>query len=222
MSKDARVKVFDCKWPGRPLPVMPGDFTQYLPNGFGLAAPLVVRPWDDPTEALNRPNYYGFEQRDFDPVCGAPLTEPAGGTVYFDESIDPDDLAALLRVMHVNDYDKEFVVFADGTDEPSEWRYLDQARIMSTRALRSLFGAEKEAAGLREQPISIAAYVTQFVEEQRRKWNDPDGNPYSPRLDGSFGGDGDFAKEALCFGLMVENRPWSVYRVWSRAWLVTK
>ena len=36
------------------------------------------------------------------------------------------------------------------------------------------------------------------------------------------GGDGDWAKESLCFGLMVENGYQGVYRIWSRAWLVTK
>jgi hypothetical protein len=222
MPEHATVRVFDRDWPGRPLPVVPGDLSQYLPNGFGLAAAPIIRPFDDPIQALSRPSYYGFEKRDPDPVRGAPLTEPTGGTVYFDESIESDDLATLLRVMHVNMHEKDFVVFAGSARKPIEERYLDQARIMSKRALRGLFGADKEAATLDPQPISMVDYVAQFVGEQRLKWNDPDGNPYSIRLDGRFGGDGDFAKEALCFGFMVENQPWAVYRVWSRAWLVTK
>lgn len=222
MPEPATVKVLDRDWPGRPLPIMPGDFSHYLPDGFGLAAAPIIGPWDDPMGALSRPNYYGFQQRDPDPVRGAPLTDPTGGTVYFDESIKSADLAALLRLMHVNMHEKDFVVFAGSARKPIEERYLDQARIMSTRALRALFGAEKEAATLVPQPISMVEYVAQFVDEQRLKWNDPDGNPCSIRLAGRFGGDGDFAKEALCFGFMVENHPWAVYRVWSRAWLVTK
>jgi hypothetical protein len=221
MPDKATVTVFDRGWPGRLLPVMPGDFSQYLPNGFGLAAPPLIRPWDDPMAALNRPNYYGFEERSHDPVRGAPLTDPAGGTVYFDDSIKRGDLSTLLRVMHVKDYEKDFVVFAASARDPSAERYLDQVRIMSKRALR-LFGVEQEAATLAEQPISVGQFIIRFVKGQRRKWSDPNGNPYSIRLDGLFGGDGDFAREALCFGLMVENQPWSVYRVWSRAWLVTK
>jgi hypothetical protein len=51
MPEDATVRVFDRDWPGRPLPVMPGDFSLYLPNGFGLAPAPVIRPWDDPMEA---------------------------------------------------------------------------------------------------------------------------------------------------------------------------
>ena len=37
-----------------------------------------------------------------------------------------------------------------------------------------------------------------------------------------FGGDGDWAKEELAFGCMVENVDLGIYRIWSRAWLVTK
>jgi hypothetical protein len=75
---------------------------------------------------------------------------------------------------------------------------------------------------LAAQPISMVEYVAQFVDEQRLKWNNPDGGAFPRSLDTLFGGDGDFAKEALCFGFMVENHPWAVYRVWSRAWLVSK
>jgi hypothetical protein len=41
-------------------------------------------------------------------------------------------------------------------------------------------------------------------------------------IGGTFGGDGDWAKERLCFGVMVENSSWMAYRIWSRAWLITK
>jgi hypothetical protein len=79
------------------------------------------------------------------------------------------------------------------------------------------------AINLADQPISIGEYIAEFVASQRLKWNDPEAPwRFSYRLSGKFGGDGDFAKEALCFGFMEENRPYSVYRIWSRAWLVTK
>ena len=41
-------------------------------------------------------------------------------------------------------------------------------------------------------------------------------------LAGMFGGDGDDSREKLSFGRMVENGYHHVYRIWSRAWLVTK
>ena len=42
------------------------------------------------------------------------------------------------------------------------------------------------------------------------------------RIDGKMGGDGDYAVEELSFGFMLENEYNQVYRIWSRAWLVTK
>jgi hypothetical protein len=41
-------------------------------------------------------------------------------------------------------------------------------------------------------------------------------------LYGAMGGDGDWAKEELCFGFMMENEYHGVCRIWTRAWLVTK
>jgi hypothetical protein len=196
MPEKATVTILDRDWPGRPLPVMPGDLSQFVPNGSGL-------------------------ERDADPMHGAPLGESSGGTVYFDASIRPDDLATLLRVMHVPDHVKHFVVFAGSARKPFEERYLDQVRIISMPALIRLFWVD-EAATLAAQPISIAEYVARFVAEQRCKWEDRDGHPFPRRLDGVFGGDGDSDKEALCFGFMVENAACAVYRVWSRAWLVNK
>lgn len=58
-----------------------------------------------------------------------------------------------------------------------------------------------------------------FMENERRKYGLYFG---SPKLSGLFGGDGDFAQEELCFGFMTENHYHGVYRIWSRAWLVTK
>lgn len=176
---------------------MPGDFSQYLPNGSGL-------------------------EHDCDPVRSAPLSEPTGGTIYFDGTIKPDDLATLLRTMYVPSHERNFVVFAGSSRKPLAERYLDQARIVSRRALFGLFAAEQEAATLAAQPISIAEYVAQFVNEQCLKWSNPDGGAFPRSLDGLFGGDGDTAREALCFGFMVENPSWAVYRVWSRACLVSK
>jgi hypothetical protein len=66
--------------------------------------------------------------------------------------------------------------------------------------------------------MGIAAAIEQFIAAERERW----GTGMSSALRGTFGGDGDWAKESLCFGLMVENPYYGVYRVWSRAWLVTK
>jgi hypothetical protein len=60
----------------------------------------------------------------------------------------------------------------------------------------------------------------QFLAEQNEKWCPDD--RFSHALSGTAGGDGDWAKEALVSGFMVQNSYWAVYRLWSRAWLVTK
>ena len=52
--------------------------------------------------------------------------------------------------------------------------------------------------------------------------NAGNGYTFSGKLRGTLGGDGDWAKESLAFGFFVENTYWSVYRLWSRPWLVTK
>ena len=68
------------------------------------------------------------------------------------------------------------------------------------------------------EPVTIGALVHRFIELQRERW----GTGFSSALRGTLGGDGDWAKESLAFGLMVENGYWGVYRLWSRPWLVTK
>ncbi len=87
-------------------------------------------------------------------------------------------------------------------------------------ALTSLFGVERTpaSAGYFRQPHPLGEIAWQFLENQRERW----GSGFSSRLSGLFGGDGDWAKEELCFGFMVENGYNAVYRLWSRAWLVTK
>lgn len=64
----------------------------------------------------------------------------------------------------------------------------------------------------------IGDLVWTFVQSQQQVW----GIYNTSQLSGVMGGDGDWAKEALAFGLMVENAYHGVYRIWSRAWLVTK
>ncbi len=106
------------------------------------------------------------------------------------------------------------VLYVGPADEPREQGYLTTLRVLGVPALRA-FGIRDDPA---EQPIDTRIYRYQnlmwtFVRRERLR-------PRSIR--GSFGGDGDWAKEALCFGFMVENRAWAAFRIWSRAWLVTK
>jgi hypothetical protein len=121
--------------------------------------------------------------------------------------------------MGVNLDEREYGVFQGQSQDPVRERYLDQVRITSKAGLGQLFGIGKELEQIPTQPISIESYIMQFFNEQNAKWN---GRDSEFRLSGTAGGDGDWAKERLAFGFMVENQYWGVYRLWSRAWLITK
>lgn len=219
--RQGKVVPLDLAWPGHALPVMPGDFSQYLPDGMGLSVPVLVGPADRLEDSLARPGYYGFFRRDSDPVRGAPRVCAAGGTIYFHRRERWDDLQAVLRLMGVNLVREDFIVVAGSSADPGKERFADQARIIPRSVAANLFRAADAVADVPEHGCSVADYLRQFVEEQVEKWNG-DGATFTPRMYGMFGGDGDWAKEELCFGFMVENSDLDVYRIWSRAWLVTK
>jgi hypothetical protein len=48
-----------------------------------------------------------------------------------------------------------------------------------------------------------------IIDEQEERY----GQGMSGELSGTFGGDGDWAREALCFGLLIENADLGVYRL---------
>jgi hypothetical protein len=163
-------------------------------------------------------SYYGFQPARGDPLRDAPLTEPCGGTLYFDDTVGPEELIAALQLIGVY-RTAEYVAFGASSDDTVTERFLDQLRLVTSAALRSLFAADATPVG--EQRMTIHEAVAAFVAAQRAKWNNGR-SPYSAQLAGSAEGDGDWAKESLAFGFHVENTYWGVYRVWSRPWLVTK
>lgn len=205
-------------WPGPELRVQPGDLTQFAPGGMGLGGPFPIRPWDDPF-GPSPGRFYGFENHDAHPLRGAPLQDPAGGTVYFDDDPTREDFEALLRMMGVRNLEKDYAAFAARAENPEEERCLMQLRVMGQSGL-SVFGASvnAETKPFLEQPWPLGELLWRFLGHQQEMW----GRSYSHQLSGTFGGDGDWAKESLCFGFMVENAWHGIYRIWSRAWLVTK
>ncbi len=212
----AKVIPLPADWPGRPLALMPGDFSRAVPHGMGLDGPLVVRPWDDPLKVLSGPNYYGFENGESDPVRGAPTQYAEGGVIYFDADRSWDLVAPALSLIGMHLAMRDFAVFAGAARDPIADRYLDQVRIVSRHGVGHIFGLGKELADIpAEQPLTLEGYVQQFLAEQQEKWS-------WSNLRGTAGGDGDWAKERLAFGVMVENWYWRVYRLWSRPWLITK
>jgi hypothetical protein len=212
----ASVTILGPGWPGRALRVMPGDLSQWLPQGLGLGAPLIVTAYSDGPE----PGYYGFDAAGPNPILNAPTQQPASGVLYFDDGADLTKLRGALELIGVRLVSKTYAVFWDAAIDTIEDRYLHQVRLVSKAALASLFRASPEAAALPEQPLALGDYVETFISEQKDKWND--GYAFSRHLSGTLGGDGDWAKESLGFGFAVENGYWGVYRLWSRPWLCTK
>lgn len=215
----AKVEVLGADWPGRHLPVMPGDLTRFLPQGLGLGKPLVVRPWDDPLKVLTGPNFYGLDPPDAHPFRAAPTQEPAGGVLYFDDNVSPDHMRVVIDMIGIHARRTDYAVFAASAGDPPQERYLDQVRIISKSALGHFFAAA-EAGALPEQAVPVGDFILSFIAAQQAKWSG--GSVFPAELAGTLGGDGDWAKEALAFGLLVENSYWAVYRLWSRPWLVTK
>jgi hypothetical protein len=205
-------------WPGPELEVQPGDLSLFSPMGNGLGAPMILMPWDRPESLATRGAYYGMHAHTGHPFTGAPVTEPAGGVVYFDRYVEPDDLNALFRVMNVRVRNKDYAAFYGEPTSPED-RHNGQMRIVSGGALEFLYrtGKDAESMQLRQQSLSIGELLLRFVDQFKTESNEG-------KLDlaGWLGGDGDWAAEGLAFGFMVENEYHAIYRIWARAWLVTK
>lgn len=212
----AGVTILPSDWPGRELAVRPGDLTRTIPQGLGLDVPIMVTPYGIGPDL----GYYGLDRPSTDPFHGAPTQESSGGLLYFDDGVDAKMLSGALVVIGVQTLRKDYAVFAAEARDSVAERYLDQVRIISKGALGHFFGASKEADALPNQEIALGDYIERFIAGQRETWSD--GYAFSGKLSGTLGGDGDWAKESLAFGFLVENTYWSVYRLWSRPWLVTK
>ncbi len=202
--------VLDAAWPAKGL--APGDLTQFAPDGLGLAAPMIVRPYGRMAE----PDFYGWHERVFDPIRGAPRNDAGGGILYFDAYDEAGPLASALKLMGMvlDSPISDFVAFEAEADEPPVERYLRQVRFMPRKAL-AVFGADEPPAKP-APPATLQDAIAAFVAAERTYWYE------SASLSGTLGGDGDWAKEHLGFGLMVENAWHRIYRLWSRPYLVTK
>ena len=187
-------------WPGKKLQVQPGDLSKFAPYGNGV---------------------YGYQKNSLEPIRGDPPQEETGGLIYFGNEARKEDFEGFLRMMNVRAEDKDYVAFVQESSNPIEDRYFKQMRIMSKFGLRFMFGAidDREYDTFKEQELSIGEALWAFMNAEKRRFGTSFGDP---RIDGKMGGDGDYAVEELSFGFMLENEYNQVYRIWSRAWLVTK
>ncbi len=214
---EGRIVILPREWQAAEAATPPGDLDRFIPEGFSLGGPAIMRPWDSIDAAFRTTGYYGVDQRSADPILSAPSELPCGGTLYFDEHALGQHFSQVLDALGVHRRLTEYAVFTGQSDNTVRDRYLEQARLVSHSALRQLFGVPAPAvAALGPQNANLDEAIVSFVDGQRRRWSDPHA------LAGKLGGDGDWAKERLAFGLFVENGNWQVIRVWSRPWLMTK
>ncbi len=187
-------------WPGTELQVQPGDLTTFAPSG-------------------NR--VYGYEAQGHHPIESDPAMEPSGGRVFFGNDVVREDFQAFLRMMEIPSTRKDYAAFLQKSSQPVTERYFTQLRMVSKFALKFMFKAinDHEYGQFKDQELSVEEALWAFMDREREKYGTRFGNP---KIEGLFGGDGNLAREELSFGFMLENEYHQVYRIWSRAWLVTK
>lgn len=188
--------------------IIPSDLTHFAPHGNGV---------------------YGYQEGIGNPFLLAPLQDNIGGVLYFGNNVSREEFDALMSITGVcklwnkqHGYEHyDFVVFYQESENPAEDGYLAQLRIVSRFALRHMFNSltESEYCSFKNHDLPMSDTLWNFMKKEREKYGTHFG---SPKLAGLLDGDGDYAQEQLSFGFMVENNYFGVYRIWSRAWLVTK
>lgn len=186
-------------WPGKSVPVQPGDLSKFAPYGNG---------------------FYGLQSNAYLPIVSDPPQEPSAGIVYFGNGVTKPDFEGFLRMMEVRANDKDYAAFIHHATNPMSERFLTQIRFVSKFALQFAYEVlnEHEYERFPKQELSLGDAMWEFMEHQRRKY----GTGFGDGLSLMFGGDGDFAQEELSFGFMLENQYFDISRIWSRGWLVTK
>ena len=200
MSELEKLTISPSIWFGKDLQVQPGDLSKFAPYGNGV---------------------YGYQRNSLEPIIGDPPQESSGGLVYFGNGVNKNDFKGFLRMMGVRADDKDYAAFVQESSNPVQDRYFNQTRLISRFGLQFMFGAidDREYDTFKEQELTIGEALWEFIELEKERFGTSWGDP---RIEGKMGGDGDFAREELSFGFMVENEYHKVYRIWSRAWLVTK
>jgi hypothetical protein len=195
-----KIVVSPAIWLGGNLQVQPGDLSRFAPYGNGV---------------------YGYQGNSLEPIKSDPPQEPAGGLIYFDNHVNREDFLGFLRMMKIREDRKDYAAFIQEACNPFNERYFKQMRLISKFGLRFMFEAidEREYSSFKEQELTIGEALWEFMESERGRFGT---SFWDPRIERKMGGDGNYAREQLGFGFMLENGYHQVYRIWSRAWLVTK
>lgn len=188
-------------WPGKKLQVQPGDLSKFVPYGNDV---------------------YSYQVKNIlNPIESDPPQEESGGIIYFGNGVKKGDFEAFLRMINVRADDRNYAAFVQDSSQPVEDRYFKQMRLISNFGLKFMFDAldDIEYNAFKEQALSVRDAFWAFIEDEKARFGTSFGDP---RIEGKMGGDGNCAREELSFGFMLENEYHQVYRIWSRAWLVTK
>ena len=203
-----KVRLSPAVWPNSNLKVQPGNLALFAPMGNGL---------------------YGHQKpAGLDPFADAPPQDPCGGVIYFDNEISKTDFEALARIWEIEpgnpERAKQYAAFTAESGQPGQDGYLVQMRIVPAFGLNCLYHAINNTAYERfpNQAITITEALWLFIEKERERWGTSFRQDEEKGLRGLFGGDGDYVREKLSFGFMLENAYYGICRIWSRAWLVTK
>lgn len=183
----------------------------------------------DPTvDAPSGSGVYGFQAKGFPrPETLAPREEDAGGFLFLPANVSDELVSGLVGVSGLlassHAWSKKYAVQVLDAPEGMEAQlgYMRKLVICGRMGLRFLFHSitEQDYSNFPDQPVTPEDLIKAFISDERSKYGLHFGNR---KLAGKFGGDGNYAQEALAFGFSIDNSYHGLVSVWSRAWLCTK
>jgi hypothetical protein len=223
-QRNVAIRVLPANWPPGRKDNLPGKLRLTVPQKnmppFELGRPEKV--WALPGLAIG-------EERTAD-------SDGFGRLAFFPSHlIDRPSFDALLKQMDIQISDQAYAAFgckAQHKDYEQHFKtYLVQMRFVTRAALRDVYGihSETELQALPEQSVNLGEALWRFVQHEKKRVEPtldfvPDrvalALGYIPPVIMPYGIPD--VREGLGFGLMTENRPSGIYRIWSRLAMITK
>lgn len=208
-----------------------GSLSRILPaSGIGqvestMISPIIVTPFSVGGGYLGQ--FLAEQDALNENVASVKEGKSAGDLIYFGEGDDEDDFYSAVHSLNIRSHDATyaaiFTTFAEDQEiygkQESGLYYLEQLKIICPPALHRYYEGFSEACV--EHRLCIAEALWHFNLMEIHRYN-PRNELYPSELHGVIGGDGDYEREQLAFGMLVENREEGIYRIWSRVYLCTK
>ncbi len=208
-----------------------GSLTRILPaSGIGkveatTVGPIIVTPFSIGGGYLGQflAEQDALNESDANVKAG----KAAGDLIYFGEGDDEDDFYSAVYSLDIRSEEQTYAaIFTTFVEDQEVYGkredglyYLEQLRIICKPAMHQFY--ESFAEGCVEQRVCVAEALWYFNLMEIHRYN-PKNELYPYELHGVIGGDGDYEREQLAFGMLVENREEGIYRIWSRVYLCTK